>query len=567
LRYFLDLRSDIVETIEDRLLNVRDKNLSRCRDRQVFEQLLQSCFFGDPRLPAELSRLKGRLTAAHLADGFEPVLLDRYAQTLDPLELIVRAYEYWDARRWPGRSGRSSFAQTIFVVFVVGLLEHLSLRIWDAGPDTARENLASIQDLLDRLNSGGSRVALVRNAAWLIQTAQGPLTRHLEPYFAVARRIDESFSGVRGVDIHQAGAVLVAGHLRSQWRYRVWNSGKAMDDPELLAFNRNSNAMDGALLVGDLVSLLEAYDAACEAADTERRLNLADAILQGLSADPELLVLRWDLLEAYGTIETLAGVPDDTGRLGMSRHAIAFGRQLDRYRHVFARVAERLRDDAGAFDPSTHAYSPYGIVYGFCADLFSNIAMSSLAEPSADGLALEDAFVSLGRNDEKLRRAERWTKLPRRAGEREHFEHSREWAQQIFEALRFTLALRARRPGLSNASDRRNARIVVRRGDRGSETRAADATDEPVENANEYCFSSDMQHAVSLGATFQPAGQMLDDRGEARFLASGEVNGHHFGVSKLLLTTLIAQGKDALLTNVPSECIETLRLLYPLVVR
>ena len=76
LRLFLDRRQDIVEGIESRLLNVRDKAISRSRDRHDFRRLLDSCFFTLQGLPVKLSSLKGQLADAHLADGFEPIRLD-----------------------------------------------------------------------------------------------------------------------------------------------------------------------------------------------------------------------------------------------------------------------------------------------------------------------------------------------------------------------------------------------------------------------------------------------------------------------------------------------------------
>ena len=60
-----------------------------------------------------------------------------------------------------------------------------------------------------------------------------------------------------------------------------------------------------ALLVRDLVPLLDRYSAACERQDGNARLALADAIFQGLSADPELLLTRLDLLGPSTMIEDL----------------------------------------------------------------------------------------------------------------------------------------------------------------------------------------------------------------------------------------------------------------------
>src|SRR6187402_1901633 len=120
---FLHRRQDIVERIEQTLLNVRDKDTSRRRDRPFFERTFGACFFDLPELPPELSRLQGQLAARHLADGFEPVVSEnRYVNELDPLELVLRAYEYWDRHRWPGRSGRLSYAQTLYGVCMLRML-------------------------------------------------------------------------------------------------------------------------------------------------------------------------------------------------------------------------------------------------------------------------------------------------------------------------------------------------------------------------------------------------------------------------------------------------------------
>ena len=85
----------------------------------------------------------------------------------------------------------------------------------------------------------------------------------------------------------------------------MWQTGQPPDDPQNLAFTRNSNALDGALLVRDLVPLLEAYRTARDEPDDRERLDLADAILQALSADPELYLTRLDLLTPYVMIEDL----------------------------------------------------------------------------------------------------------------------------------------------------------------------------------------------------------------------------------------------------------------------
>ena len=169
---FLTRRREIVDRVESQLLNVRGKEVTRSRDRRHFERLLNACFFDLPRLPAELARLKGRLAARHVADGFAPVQADQYANELDPLQLIVYAYRYWDLHRWPGSSGRLTYAGTIYAVFILRQLEYLSLRIWDDGNEHAGDRLHDVQRLLDRLNAPAAASVFVRDARWLMQTAQ-----------------------------------------------------------------------------------------------------------------------------------------------------------------------------------------------------------------------------------------------------------------------------------------------------------------------------------------------------------------------------------------------------------
>ena len=311
LEQFLAGREAIVDALERQLFSARGKANAQNGDRESIADTFNRCFFESPAISRDLSRLQGQLNAAHLADGFEPAQQDGYSRGLDLVELVLRACLHWDSNRWPGRNGRLVYAQSLYAVFMLQQLEQLSLRLWDEGPDRpssivqrppsgndrAAERLQHVQRLLDLLNAGGRSqldFRLVRDARWLIQTAQGPLTRHLRPYFITASRVSGSFTDADRIEIHKAGAVLAGGHLRSQLRHLSWDTGWPFDDRRLLALTRISNSMDMALLVRDLVPLLDAYSAACVRQDSKERLSLADAILQGVSADPELLLTRLD---------------------------------------------------------------------------------------------------------------------------------------------------------------------------------------------------------------------------------------------------------------------------------
>ena len=564
LSQLLDRRPAIVDRIESTLLNVRDKPAARIRQRDYFDRLLKACFFDVPGLPPGLSRLKGQLAATHLADGFEPVVLDRHTHELDPLELVVRAYEHWDRHRWPGKSGRTTYAQVVYAVALLRDLEHLSLRIWDDGPEDASDRLQDVQHLLDRLNAPAGTDLFVRDARWLIQTAQGPLTRHTRPYFTIARQIADSFTGTRRVGIHDAGARLAGGHLRSQLRYRAWEAGRAIDDPDVLAVTRNSNSMDMALLIHDLVPLLEAYDASCGARheDEDARLDLADAILQGLSADPELFLTRLDLLGPSCTIEELF-VDWHDGRPRLTALGEWHRGVLRRYVELIGRLAAPLKEDASQFDPAATRYSPLGIVYGFCADMLSNVAAAALVSQPSFGLSAEDLFASRGRHEDKLARARGWQALPMREGEHEHFEHSLEWAAQMSARLTDALKARARRPATPNASELPNGRIFVVPESHPAESLSDGFPAVDAVSAQEHCVSSDVTRAVEGVATPRSRQQMTTDWKEARFLASAERDGHRFGVSKVILTLITSRGQDAVIGGVPHTVVDVLHLTCP----
>ena len=512
LRQLIDRREPIIEQIEARLLNLQGTH-PQVHDRITIERILASCFGG--------GRAVDDLSAAHAAAGFEIVPLEQRAHVFDAADLTARAWHHWNSNRWPGRNGRLAYARTLFAAYMLRRLEHLAMRAWDDGNNYAAARLGDVQRLLDQLNGAIAPRAFVRDARWLMQTAQGALTRHLEPYFTAADRMADSFTGADRVEIHKAGAKLAGGHLRSQWRYRSRESGLAPDDPGVLMVTRNSNSMDVALLVHDLVPLLEAY---IQIADQEQRLDLADAILQGISADPELLVRRVDLLGPYTTIEdAFAG----------SRHDAL----IARYRGLIAQAGPRLIADAESVDSSNRSYSPFGIAYGFCADILANLATSGLLSARATTLALEDFFARNDDDDERL------------AFATAHFDYSAEWANEMFR--RTIDALGARR-------DARPQRLFV-------VTEGASATELPdgVVRAREHCVTSDLQRALATGATAFPKAQILLDRREARFLASAESGGTWFGVSKTVLTVLASQERDLYITDVPGDVAEMLRATCP----
>ena len=84
-----------------------------------------------------------------------------------------------------------------------------------------------------------------------------------------------------------------------------------------------------------------------------------------------------------------------------------------------------------------------------------------------------------------------------------------------------------------------------------------------IVSAQEHCLTSDVTRARITGATALPADRLAADRAEGRLLACVHSDGGWFGVSKVPLTLFTSQGKDALMTDVPSGVIDVLRLVCP----
>jgi hypothetical protein len=556
LRALLHRRSEIADHIDRRVLNVRDPRLAGAAGHAA--AIIDRCFVSLPGLPHNVSQLQAQLAAAHLADGFEPTARHGSAHDFDPGALAAHAHRRWQRHRWPGRNVRLACAETLHSVWLVRQLERLSLRIWDDGPEGAADRLQHVQALLDTLNEAAS-APLVRDARWLLQTAQGPLTRHLAPYFRVAERISASFTGAFRVGIHAAGAALAAGHLRSQLHARAREANCPAGDASVLATTRNSNALDTALLVRDLVPLIEAYGAL--GAGAAERLSIADAIVQAFTADPELLLTRLDLLGPCTTIEELFVESDEDGNdrrtaLGESQRQL-----VEQYAALLERHADSLCGDALALAPQPGVYSPLGLVSGFCADILSHMALDPLGSRPGFQSSLEDMFASRGHDDDRRVRVRGWT-----AGDRDGASpvtYSDDWAVEMFARTVSALRARAASGGRRNASAVPSARLFVvaesRSGERGSQRTGPDG----LVRAQEHCVTSDVQRALATGATAFPRGHIVMDRTEGRFLASAECEGRWFGVSKTVLTLCTGQGRDAVLTGVPDKVVERLRLTCP----
>jgi len=303
--------------------------------------------------------------------------------------------------------------------------------------------------------------------------------------------------------------------------------------------------------VRDLVPLLEAYGDACAVPDREQRRHLADAIVQGVSADPELLLARLDLLAPCTMIESLFIHRGEDGHTQYTPMGEAHRHVLERYSELIARHAESLLEDALELDPRQRVYSPLGLSYGFCADILANMAFDALPPRQPSDLSVEDMFASGGSLDHKRARVESWKARQAEHSGRDPLDYSGGWAAETFDRTTSALGARVRHKDRANASGVPDARLFV------------DSAPEGAVPAQEHCVTSDLQRALATGATAFPMGQIVRDRNEGRFLASANEDGKWFGISKVILTLRTSQGQDALLTGVPPSVVDTLRLTCP----
>ena len=313
LRLFLTHREEIVDSIEA-VLNAQRKPIEYLQDRSLLSRHFEDCFFTRTAAAAGQKHLRGQLEEAHWAAGFRPRQVQGlYNDLIDPAEMMIRGFYCWQQTRWPGRNGRMHYAHTLFNLYVLRCLQFLSMRLWDAvpaggkdeSPGSAGGRLAEIQGVLDALwrSSPAHQPVIVRDARWLIPLAQSLITDALAPYFEVARQVTATLPKADVLEIQKAHVRMLGGHLTSQVRYYSTKDGVSINDRSVVLRTRTSNALDFALLVQGLVGLLRAYECALQSGDERMRLDMAGAICQGISADPELFLNRVDLLNAYTMIE------------------------------------------------------------------------------------------------------------------------------------------------------------------------------------------------------------------------------------------------------------------------
>jgi hypothetical protein len=523
LRALIERRDTIVANIEA-VLNCQKAPVEYQHDYPRLSQQFHACL-----VPREAAILPGQLEQAHWDSGFRP----RNSPGNDlvhPVEQMVRAFNLWRLTRWPGAKGRLRFAHTLFNLHVLRSLALLCLRIWDEDMAGAGARLAQLQAVLDALWNGtpADQPRLVRNVRWLYPVAMSPTTDSLQPYFPVAQRIAELPDDDR-IEIFRAWVVTGAAHLRSQHFQLARQRGVALEEPALVLVTRVSNALDIALLMQGLVVLLHAYERCVQSGDAQRRKELAFAIYQGISPDPELFVNRLDLLLPYTMIEELFIDADGSSYTEMGQRNLAL---FDDYRQLIARLALPLFEDRAVSTPAPAAWSPYGALYGFASNLLELMAFKTLQLEADMRFGMEDIF-SNGDAD-KLAWVNNWRNLPHIRPEIvKQFEFPREFAQESH--ARVERALQARVAGTAQLAA---GRLFVT-------DAAQSAAAQPPELAAQYVVSSDAVLVASRKAEAKDESDLLHCRMEGEFLVSFRTDGGWAALTKDLLTDVLGAGRDA----------------------
>src|SRR6185295_16200021 len=399
LQLFLAHRDEIVERIEG-LLNAQRKPIHYLQDVPLLSRHIEDCFFTLTGITRDQSRLRGQLKEAHWASGFRPrESPGRHNDLVDPGEMMGRGFHLWRHTHWPGHNGRVGYAHTLFNLYVIRQLALLMMRLWDgaspSAPDRIEDRLSQVQGVLDQLWSitPADQPVLVRDARWLIPVAQSPTTDELAGYFEVAEQIAETLSKDDRIEIQKAGIRMAGGHLRSQLRHVSTQKGVTLHEQSLTLSTRKSNALDFAMLIQGLVPLLDAYEDARHKGDGRKRLELAAAICQGISPDPELFLNRLDLLGPYSMIEHLFITTNRDGHVVYTSMGRRHLQLLQEYEARIRRLSKPLHEDCHHFRPVDGAYSPYGVLYGFSSNLIEHMAFKALQRDAVTRFSLEDVFT------------------------------------------------------------------------------------------------------------------------------------------------------------------------------
>ena len=581
LRLFLTHREDIVESIEA-VLNAQRKPIRYLQDRSLLSHHFEDCFFARTVVTASQTRRtsaqaegsvvrvkeqRGQLEEAHWAGGFRPRQVHYlHNDLIHPAEMMIRGFHFWQQTRWPGRNGRMHYAHTLFNLYVIRCLEFLSMRLWDEDPSSAGGRLAEIQSVLDELwrSSPADQPVIVRDARWLIPLAQSLITDELAAYFEVARQVTETLQEADVLEIQKAHVRMLGGHLTSQIRYYCTKDCVSINEHSVVLRTRTSNALDFALLIQGLVALLKAYARALLSGDERMRLDMAGAICQGISADPELFLNRVDMLSAYSMIEHVFIATNREGHVVYSPLGQRHVQLLKEYGALIDRLTRSLRDDSPRFRPVAGGCSPYGVIFGLPSHLIEHMALKALQHDAETRFSLEDVFEDWATSADdgdtsaaKLAWVNGWRKLPHIDREVQRlYDYPQQFAEDIYDRIEQELRRRDSNAEACDGSGTGHL-YIVSGDDPETDSKAAAIPELPAR----YFVSSDRKIVAARRAEPCDRAQLLRDRQEGHFLVSYETPGGWIALRKDLLAEVLGAGRDAKVAGLQLDAAQMLRFM------
>ncbi len=557
LQLFIRRRADIVERIEQ-LLNCQKKPIDYQQNQSLLSRQFKDCCFTLSGLTQTQTGLRDQLELAHWASGFKP-RANPGNDIIDPAALMVRGFHMWQQTRWPGQKGRIRFAQTLLNVYLLRCVTLLLMRLWDDAVTDARNKLGQVQSLLDALwhSSPTDQPVLVRDVRWLFPVAMSPTTNDLSGYFRITQLIDDTLPPADRIEIHKASVQAGSGHLRAQLRHLAVQQGVQMDAHELVLLTRVSNALDVALLMQGLVTLLRAYEQAIAGSDGQQRLSLAAAICEGLSPDPELFIKRLDLLGPYTMIEHLFIATDKEGNTAYTSMGMRHLQLLQEYKGLIGRLANSLHDDCPHSRPVAEAYSPYGLLYGFASNILELTAFKTLQLDAETRFTMEDAFAA-GAADKRAW-VNGWRTLPHIKPEVvQQFEYPAQFAADMHARIEQQLQQRVA-AGDSNSSVPTGKLYLLQANDPQVAGMLPHICELPVH----YIHASDPALVAARMAESKELQDILFCRLEGEYVVSYRTEQGCVGITKDMLTEVVGAGKDARLAGLPQEAVDVLRLMCP----
>jgi hypothetical protein len=287
----------------------------------------------------------------------------------------------------------------------------------------------------------------------------------------------------------------------------------------------------------------------------EARFELADAIYQGVSPDPELFLNRLDLLRPYSMIERLFIATDSDGQAAYTPMGQRHRGLLEEYSALLERLSKPLRDDCARFRPADRPYSPYGVLYGFSSRLLEHMALKATQPNAVTAFSLEDVFVA--GNADKLAWVSGWRKLPHVPREViKLFEYPQKFAEEVFDRIERALCKRVEEGDAHPAA--RSGRLFALI---AGEAEAEDVTSIPRLSL-QFVLSSDAHVVASSQAIACDETQLLHSRLEGEFIVSYQTSRGWTAITKDILTEVMGAGQDAKLA-LPSAAAHVLKLMCP----